>query len=287
MNPFQTCFGSYDPATDILKDFPQTPGQAREDAIVMAAQKGSIPYFLRTWVEVPVAGGGMTGSIFVTPDYFAIGTDDDFVRMPMAPATAEAIGTLLDGRLPTRKMVNDIQAQAGQKLAAQPWGPPYDASMMSTGRYVAHNQKIQQQFNSKRFSLGRLTSGHKKDVVVSPNMDGAHVCIYGWFQGDAISTAIQGPVPNCKSHEESYADYSHGIRYVREVMKVGGKEMKVDDVLRDPDLSKLISDQGVFTGRTTYTDASPLPSAPPGGYGLIVGGIFFVLGYLATQAALA
>lgn len=283
MSLFDSCFGSYSPATSVLKNFPSGLSQDREDAIVMAAQGGNVPYFNRHWVEVPVVGGGMTGTIFVTPDYFSIGTDEDFVRMPMAPATAEAIGSLIGGRLPTRKLVKDVHRAASQKLVAQPWGPPYDASMMSTGRFVAHNRKVQQQFFSKGFQLGPLTSGHKKDVVVSPRMDPAHVCIYGWFKNDSVDSAIQGPGPNCRDHVAKYADYSHGIRFVKDTMIAAGKEMLVDDVMRDPELYKLVSDEGVFKGPTRYTKQPGPKTEPPTG-AVVTGLVFLALGFYGAQA---
>ena len=246
---------------------PPSTGPAREAAIASALLGGEMPSWLRTWVPVPVAGVGHTGTIYVFPDYLSIGSDDDFVRMPMAPTTAEQVASSLGGRLPTRKMVNDIHS-AASLLAAQPWGPPYDSSMMATQRYIAHNAKIESYRASIGLTNGMLVSGHKKDVVVSPTMDGAHVCIYGWFTKASPSSAIQGPPANCKSHELSYADYSHGIRVVKDTMLVDGQEMLVDDVMRDASLSALVSDNGVYF-RTRYSDGAPtggggnIPYSPP------------------------
>jgi hypothetical protein len=261
---------------------------------VRIASEGNVPYFVRKWVDVPVTGGGLTGTISVMPDYFSIGTDEDFVRMPLDPVTAERIGTMLDARLPTRKMVRDIHCAAPQKLAALPWGPPYDASMMSTQRFFDHNARVQEQFERSDFRLGELTSGHKKDVVVAPNIGDSHVCIYGWFRGPSTTTAIQGPSPNCTSHELTYADYSHGIRFVKNTMQVGGKAMRVADVLKDRSLSRLISDQGVFSDRTTYSEPSkmkPIPAGPSNGKGepnghLFTALVFFGLGFLGVRTAL-
>jgi hypothetical protein len=40
-----------------------------------------------------------------------------------------------------------------------------------------------------------------------------------------------------------YADYSHGIRLVSETMLVDGKARSVYDVLQEPGLSKVLSDE--------------------------------------------
>ena len=44
-----------------------------------------------------------------------------------------------------------------------------------------------------------------------------------------------------------YVDYSHGIRLVKQQMIVDGVPMSVADVLADPNLCVLLSDEGVVT----------------------------------------
>lgn len=286
MDLFDGCFGSYDSGSTLIKSLPAGPGYAREDAVVESVKDGNVPYFNRNWVKVPVFGGGLSGAIFVTPDYFSIGTNDDFVRMPLMPATAEAIGATFGAGLPTTKMVRDIHLAAPQKLAADPWGPPYDASMMTTQRIVQHNERVQSQFRSKGFALGTLTSGHKKDVVVTPKMDREHVCIFGWFRDDSVKSAIQGPSANCSAHGSTYVDYSHGIRFVRDTMIVNGKQMSVADVLKDPKLSALVSDDGPFVGATSYSARRSTGPQAPDGTRFFVAAVFVGFGFLAAQTVM-
>jgi len=64
--------------------------------------------------------------VHVSPDYLAIGSDSDFVRVPMALPTARAIAWESGCSLPTKKLVDLIWAQATVKLspidlAALPW----------------------------------------------------------------------------------------------------------------------------------------------------------------------
>ena len=99
-----------------------------------------------------------------------------------------------------------------------------------------------------RWPLGSLVGGHKKDVIISnriytnlkPTVP-KPVVIYGWHQTNG--TPIQ-PVYN--GHEETYADYSHGIRLVRDSMIVDGDCHDCKVLLKDPDLSALLSDEGVI-----------------------------------------
>jgi hypothetical protein len=86
-----------------------------------------------------------------------------------------------------------------------------------------------------------LVSGHKKDVVVTNLLTGNpdRIAIYGWQRLNGAP--IQ---PLSTVHGACYADYSHGIRLVSETVLVNGEARSVYDVLQDPVLSRLLSDEG-------------------------------------------
>jgi hypothetical protein len=178
-------------------------------------------------------------------DVLCIGQNNDYVRMPMNPHTAQAIANQYDCTLPTRKMVNDIWSAAANKLEPKPWGPPFDGTMLNTYRIGVHNTTIQNQLAGLNSSA--LISGHKKDVVLTnrlaPNNPNKRVAIYGWIQTNG--QAIQGLNP--VSHEDTYADYSHGIRMIANDVMVNGNVMRMKDVFADPALSVLVSDEGPLT----------------------------------------
>jgi hypothetical protein len=207
------------------------PPKAREAAIVQEVLRGNVPDFLRKFVTVRIDGA----TYEVMPDYLAIGSDADFVRMPMTPQSAAQIAAAFGCTLPTRKMVNDIYAEAEVKLEPKPLTK--DRETIET--FVQHNDIIEQQRAGK--PLGKLVGGHKKDVVISNRLKEKpnKVAIYGWHKPDG--KPIQ---PLYVGHADYYVDYSHGIRLVKQAMTVQGKSRQVDDVLRDPDLSKLLSDEG-------------------------------------------
>ena len=73
------------------------------------------------------------------------------------------------------------------------------------------------------------------------------VAIYGWHKLDG--KPIQPLYPG---HADWYADYSHGVRLVKNECVVDGKKMKVADVLKDAELSVLLSDEGPIDGETFY-----------------------------------
>ena len=97
---------------------------AREQRVLAEVTAGNVPTFLRAFV--PISVGAMLGSpptlhtvtYYVAPDYLAIGSDEDFIRMPMGPRTAQAIGDAFDCSMPTRKMVNDIYTNCAVQAGA-------------------------------------------------------------------------------------------------------------------------------------------------------------------------
>jgi hypothetical protein len=228
--------------SDFCKSVMDIKGKAREEKILNEFLVGNIPDFLRDFTSVKVESGGNEITYLVMVDYLSVGTNDDYVRMPMNPLSAQKIADQYDCSLPTRKMVNDIWKASANKLTPLPWGPPYDEDMLKTHRILTHNQRIQNQFINK--DPHKLTSGHKKDVILSnalsPNNPKKRVCIYGWIQSSG--SPIQGLNP--VSHEDTYADYSHGIRMIANDVIVNGKTMKLQDVFADTKLSALVSDEG-------------------------------------------
>lgn len=219
-------------------------GKVREDNILFEFLSGNIPDFLRKFSAVTIQNNNDSITYLVMPDYLCIGSDSDYVRIPMNPLTANIIASKYDCTLPTKKIVDDVWAQSINKLNPLPWGPPYDSSMMSTDRYGIHNTRIQAQLNGKDYKL--LTSGHKKDVVLTnklyPNNPNKKVAIYGWIQSNGKAIQQLNPV----SHEDTYADYSHGIRLIANDVIVNGNLMRIQDIFKDSSLSKLVSDEGVL-----------------------------------------
>ena len=45
-------------------------------------------------------------------------------------------------------------------------------------------------------------------------------------------------------HGAAYADYSHGVRLVSQIVYLNGKPESIFDVLADPGLAPLLSDEG-------------------------------------------
>ncbi len=216
----------------------------REAAILDQLLKGNLPAFLRNLVPVKLSYKSKRGqaeetTIFVMPEYLAIGSDDDFLRMPMNLHTAAAIADRFGFLLPTRKMVDAIYGQARQHFTPQPL--PAGPEMTSTAYYRRHNSMIDEQAQERGFKAGPLVAGHKKDVVLTNRLitHPGQIAIYGWHRG--LGDPIQ---PLSTVHGAGYADYSHGIRLVSRMAIAGGKLVPVSDLLHDSSFANVLSDEG-------------------------------------------
>jgi len=228
----------------------------REAAILTQLMEGNLPDFLRTLkpvrlVDRSASSKTTTATIFVMPDYLAIGVDGDFLRIPMRLSTATEIATHLHFVLPTKKMVDAIFAQADLRLVPEPL--PSGPQMRSTEYFLQHNRLIEAQRLAIGLPLGGLVSGQKKDLVLTNRLtrQPGRLAIYGWHRPTGIP--IQ---PLSTVHGARYADYSHGIRLVSDTMLIDGEPHSVYAVLEDPRLAQLVSDEGPIR------DAWGLMSAP-------------------------
>jgi hypothetical protein len=221
---------------------------AREQVILDQLLSGNLPGFLRrlkpvTFRQTLDTGRAAAVTIFVMPDYLAVGSDDDFLRVPMALPTAVEIAGRFGFVLPTTRMVDAIYRQATFQLAPEPMPP--GPQMRTTAYYREHNRKINEQSAACGLPLGALVSGHKKDVVLSDRLNrcARRVAIYGWHRLSGMP--IQ---PLSTVHGAEYADYSHGIRLVSSTVLLDGKPSSIYSLLGDINLAGLLSDEGVIHG---------------------------------------
>jgi len=224
-------------------------GASRDTAVAQAVIGGNLPEFLRQLVPVTFSGTGADGrqariTLCVMPDYLALGSDSDFVRVPLGLPAASLIAERFDMVLPTTRMVDAIHAQAGVRLRPSPMTP--GAQMASTDYFLRHNATLESQRRSAGAGLGMLVSGHKKDLVLSNRLERnpGRVAIYGWHQ--ANGQPIQ---PLSTVHGAAYADYSHGIRLVSRTAFINGQTVDLRDLLGDSRYAGLISDEGTITSR--------------------------------------
>jgi hypothetical protein len=226
--------------------------EVREESLFVQIMRGNVPDFLRTLCAVTssasIGGTVRSATYYVTPDYLAVGSDAEYILMPMTPILAQRLADALHCTLPTRKMVNDIYMASSLKLAPAPIAP--SAEMITIPVFAQHDTMVwaQRKLQLATKPLGVLVGGTKKDVVISNKIRTGlktgvpkPVVIYGWHQLDG--TPIQ---PLYNGHGEGYADYSHGIRLVQDAVQLDGMATTVSAILKNDTVAAILSDEGTI-----------------------------------------
>jgi hypothetical protein len=221
----------------VMEQVAALPLEHREKVIFEQVARGNVPRFLRQFTTIRVEHAGRVAEYQVMPDYLAVGSDDDFIRAPLTPMTAQRIADAFGWFLPTRAMVDHIYAQADVKLEPQPMTERREA----VETFAEHSRLIESQ--RAHDPLGALLAGIKKDVVLTNRLKEKpnRVAIYGWHQLNG--KPIQ---PLTIVHKDTYVDYSHGIRFVKRQLLVDRQATTIERVLADPELAPLLSDEGVI-----------------------------------------
>lgn len=219
-------------------------GVDRDRAITREVLSGNIPDHLRQLVPIGFDGVMSNGRpvvvvLCVTPDYLAVGSDRDHVRVPLGLPAAAQIADELGFFLPTTRIVDAIYEQAEVQLAPAPMEPT--SAMVTTDYMRRHDATVTRQRARQTRFLDSLTAGQKKDLVLTTRLysNRGQVAIYGWHRTNG--RPIQ---PLSTVHGAQYADYSHGIRLVASIAYVNGRKVPLTELLRDPQLAKLISSEG-------------------------------------------
>ncbi|MFN7990729.1 MAG: hypothetical protein U0R44_01080 [Candidatus Micrarchaeia archaeon] len=209
-----------------------------ETRVYQQVVAGNIPDFMRRnffrpiTVEMQTGGRRIQATFRVASDYIAIGTNGDYVRVPLNPLTAQRIAAHLGCVLPTARIVDLIDAESKRTGSYLPFhaapsiarrvtdpdsGKPvsarwntqkygyYEGTWMRTIDFFAEQSVMVDESRSKLADPNGVLSGHKKDVVYHPEAEARHnVAIY--------HDGIQGL--NYVTHENTYQDYSHGVRLI-------------------------------------------------------------------------
>lgn len=203
-------------------------------------QIGNVPSRMRFWRTIKLEaecpdGRRHMAELQVLPDCLAVGSDADSVRVCLTPQSAQKVADALECLLPTPRISDEIHRQADLKV--QP--DPLTHERESIATMIRHSRILDAR--TRRAAPDTLIAGGKKDVVVTNRLleRPGRVAIYGWHHPDGHP--IQ---PLTIVHTDRYVDYSHGIRLIRRAMKVDGRDADLADVLQDPVLSALVSDEG-------------------------------------------
>jgi len=239
----------------------------RQRAALGEFERGNMPRFLDRLRPVrlshrPPRGEAITATVWVTADYLAVGSDDDFLYVPLTRPSANRVAERFGCVLPTPRIVDAIYEQARVQMTPQPL--PAGPRMASNAYYARHQQLIAAQRAGTE--PGVLVSGHKKDLVVTNRLltRPDRVAIYGWHRG--IGKPIQ---PLSTVHGAKYADYSHGVRLVWHEVEIDSVRRSIYDVLADPELAPVLTREGALRDahalmESRRRETGALAASPPG-----------------------
>ncbi|MBU0527797.1 hypothetical protein KKE92_04910 [Candidatus Micrarchaeota archaeon] len=231
-----------------------------EERIFQQAIRGNMPSFMRpeNFYEIAVSGvidgAQVEMRVRVAPDYFAIGSDGDYVRVPMSPLLARRLADHFGWVLPTSRIVDIVDEQAGlgstghmdfnaapdiakrvidpetQKRVSARWNHreygAYEGKWMMSPQFTEEqNKMIQEQIEAEHERM-------RRDNPENPNIPGVSDVLRAGHKKDIIyhretvarrTVCIYHPrvqSVNYVSHEETYADYSHAFRAVDDSVEV-------------------------------------------------------------------
>lgn len=235
--------------SDLFYDWRGLSLETRDEQIVREILSGNVPSWLREIrtlsLERVVDGEWVPLEIGVLPDYLAVGSDKDYVLVPMSPQAAQQIADATGMMLPTTMLVDEIWVQSEWRLAPLPIPP--SAAMTTVPVFAQHDAMLRLQRDSLGVPQSAWKAGHKKDVVLTGRLNdlSGRVAIYGWHRksGQPIQPLYTG-------HTDRWVDYSHGIRLVTRSIRIDGKEADLKTLLEDPSRSRW------FLGDGPMRDAS-------------------------------
>lgn len=243
--------------TDFLQSLPKHAGSDREQAIIAAVRAGE--YAPIEWSTLSSVANGRSLVLYVAADALRIGTADDSVRVNACARSAQQIADLLGCVLPTTKICDLIWEQAVVRVTPCIGGAGKD--MTDTVRMAAHHACVE----AKVAGRSGLIENVGKHWVIANELS-SHVGFaanYGWFDPSApyhSRPSRNGPLRLWQSlgtrHSIAYVDYSQVVRLVYRACVLDGEQRDLVDVMRDPALASLVSDEGPM-------HLTRIPGVPP------------------------
>lgn len=270
-DPFPTRSANALNGTAFAERVADLPEGERYDATRAQILAGNVPGFLRSLVPVTLTrppkqiAGPEQVVVFVTPDYLSVGDDQDFLPVPLDFLAAAELAAELGFGLPTTRIVDAIYDMAALRLSPIPMTP--GPQMRSMATIVEHRARIEAERAGR--PPGELVAGTKKDLVLTGRLRAMpdREAIYGWHRLDG-----QPIQPLSLVHGVRYADYSHGVRLVDDVVLVDGQPASYFAALADPLIAPLLSREGPIPdaealmrpGRWPTRRAAPVSSRSDG-----------------------
>ena len=236
--------------SEFLKALPESPAK-REEAIVSAVRAGHVAPI--DWREVQSEIEGHRAILWVSGDALRIGDADDSVRVSTTARSAQVIADLLGCILPTTRICDLIWEQATVRIppCSQKLPPDDPRPLMCSTRVLQHHERVEAKVGEGKGLLDNVG----KYWVLSNRLaeDPSKVANYGWFDATGGARFASGPrkrpgklrlfQPLGLAHGIDHVDYAQVLRLVRRWAMVDGVRRDLVEILKDPLLAALVSDE--------------------------------------------
>ncbi|HEU5316761.1 MAG TPA: hypothetical protein VFX49_11665 [Chloroflexota bacterium] len=247
-----------DSGREWVRTLPDQNSDAREDAIIAAVRAG---FFISpSWQPIEFTRDQIRVRFFAATDALMIGATDP-IRINARHGTAQLIADLLGCVLPTSRM-SDLAWVAAHDLGGDipPQILPADRRMTSIARMIEHSDLVTRARRARGVPEGEMARDVGKDwvnterlleadgSVASSTAEGSQPAAanFGWHIS-ASSSKSPGKLPVIQSvglaHGFTHVDYSQVVTLYRVDCEIDGRSRAVEEVLRDPRIAYLLSDE--------------------------------------------
>jgi len=227
--------------TELVAALPETPGSAREAAILEAVRAG---HYVLDWSPIEVTDGEHALRFWVSSDVLRIGNPEDSVRVAVTCRAHRQIAEELGCLLPTPRISDLSWLHADVRLGVYTQKP--GAAMARTSAFVRHHEQLEAELAGR---TGLVTAG--KDWVICRRIEAApgRAANYGWHlpRGGGrpgVTPGVRVIQPLGFAHDLDHVDYSQLCRLVLRCCELDGAQADLADVLADPAVAGLVSHEG-------------------------------------------
>jgi len=204
--------------------------------------------FEAVWVPLEYDVVGKKVKLDVMSDALKIGG----VRVNVTAMLQQQLADVFDASLLTAQVADFMYANASCRIAPSP--QPISSSVQSM---LAHSQRVDKLLGTYN---GGIVSPAGKHWILDKKLEYARgqACNYGWHFTGASFNGITGfPAatlycgkgakviqPNATAHDPHHTDYSQTCQLVSQQCWIDGIEYRFSDLVKDPDMSHLITSNG-------------------------------------------
>ncbi len=242
---------------------------ACDDVVLDAVSKYNMPSSWNDWVEIEAESkdGDHTVKFFVSPHALRIGTDKDWVEIPVTGNAAEAITEITHTTLVRLSVIELLHKKAKEedhhmkfydrlddyRIGHEKYPKTYPLSqgkLLALSNTARNNELSRIQRNHKTYEIvnelrhewlsdnhiknSDLISGYFKNIIDPTQKAKNKLYLYGGFFYNSYKGRKNGLFHTGLGtvHPENYEDYSHGVRLMLRYVLIDGDKKEVDDFFK-------------------------------------------------------